>query len=168
MAYRQIQFLPANYYHIYNRGNNRQDIFLEHENYRFFLRRLHHYFHQAGIDVIAYCLMPNHFHLLVYFQREVSFSNVMRSFSVSYTKSFNKWSKRVGHLFQSDYRAREINVEKYLFHICRYIHLNPVQGGLVSIPEDWAYSDYREWVKSFFLCKTFQRLRCQLVRYEFC
>src|SRR5260221_7821759 len=111
MARRNIQFLPKNYYHVYNRGNNQMKIYLEEENYRFFLERLHHYLDPAAIDLDAYCLMPNHFHLLLYLQREVNFSNVMRSFSVSYIKSFNAWHNKVGHVFQGDFQARHVDTE---------------------------------------------------------
>lgn len=146
MARQEINFVPENYYHIYNRGNNQQEIFFEDENYRFFLQRLHHYFTPAGIDLIAYCLLPNHFHLLVRLQRELDFSNTMRSFSTSYVKSFNLWHRRVGHLFQCDFQASHVDAERYLTHHCRYIHLNPMNAGLVSNPEEWEFSDYREWI----------------------
>ncbi|MGA2623951.1 MAG: transposase [Bacteroidota bacterium] len=146
MGRRSIQFIPGEYYHIYNRGNNKQKIFMEPENYRFFLRRLHYYFDRANIEIAAYCLMPNHFHLLVRIRSEIDVSNVMRSFSVSYIKSYNKWYRRCGHLFQGDFRALHIDDENYLRCLCRYIHLNPVNAHLVKRPEDWKFSDYREWV----------------------
>lgn len=139
-------FPPENFYHIYNRGNNKELLFQEDENYRYFLKRLHDYFDPCGIAVVAYCLMPNHFHVLVYIQREVNFSNVMRSFTSSYVKSFLKWSGRTGHLFEGDFQSRMIERDGYLEHICRYIHLNPVKANLVTLPEQWEYSDYREWI----------------------
>ena len=146
MARRSIWFLPEHYYHIYNRGNNKEPIFLSDDNYHFFLRRLHHYYDQAAVQLIAYCLMPNHYHLLIYIHKEIDFSNVMRAFTISYTRSFNNWHRRVGHLFQSDFQARGIERDGYLPHLCRYIHLNPVKSMLVKNPEDWEYSDYRDWI----------------------
>ncbi|MBA4313252.1 MAG: transposase [Chlorobiaceae bacterium] len=89
--------------------------------------------------------MPNHFHLLIYFDREVDFSNIMRSLTCSYVKSYNKWYGRTGHLFQGDFQYKEIEREGYLTHLCRYIHLNPVKAQLVRLPEEWEFSDYREW-----------------------
>ncbi|HZY10231.1 MAG TPA: transposase, partial [Bacteroidota bacterium] len=136
MARRSIWFLPEHYYHIYNRGNNKEPIFLSDDNYHFFLRRLHHYYDQAAVQLIAYCLMPNHYHLLIYIHKEIDFSNVMRAFTISYTRSFNNWHRRVGHLFQSDFQARGIERDGYLPHLCRYIHLNPVKSMLVKNPED--------------------------------
>ena len=136
MARRTIQFLPENYYHIYNRGNNQQEIFLEDENYRHFLKRLVHYYNIASIEVVAFCLMPNHYHLLITLVREINFSNIMRSFTTSYVKSFNGWHKRVGHFFQGDFQARQIDSTEYLMQVCRYIHRNPVKAGLTAFPEE--------------------------------
>ncbi|MEK6756174.1 MAG: transposase [Bacteroidota bacterium] len=146
MSSHSQQFLSENYYHLYNRGNNKQHIFLEDQNYRFFLKQLHHYFDPQGVELDAYCLMPNHYHLLIRLEHEVDFSNLMRSFSTSYVKSFNSWHNRTGHLFEGNFRARLIDEDRYLTHLCRYIHLNPVTAGFVQFPQDWQYSDYVEWI----------------------
>ena len=148
MAFQEIEFLPQLYYHIYNRGNNYQPIFIEDKNYKFFLERLRSVFQPAQVDLLAYCLMPNHFHLLVSPQIESDFSNVMRSFSVSYVKSFNSLYRRAGHLFQGDFQGRWIESDEYLAHVCRYIHLNPVKARLVKGPTEWKYSDYLAWISS--------------------
>jgi putative transposase len=140
------RFYPESVYHLYNRGNNRQSIFLETENYRFFLDRLATIFKKAEVDLLAYCLMPNHYHLLVKLHRDADFSNVLRSFTSSYVKSFNKWHCSVGYLFQGNTRAKPVDDDRFLVHICRYIHLNPVIAGLAELPEQWEYSDYRLWV----------------------
>lgn len=146
MPRRTTQFLPDNFYHIYNRGNNRQPVFLENRNFQFFLDKLHFCFDPSGIELVAFCLMPNHYHLIVRLQKEVDFSNTMRSFSLSYIKSINKAYHRVGHLFEGDYQARLIDAEEYLAHIIRYTHLNPVRAGLVQRPQDWDHSDYSRWI----------------------
>ncbi len=148
MPRRETAFLPQHFYHVYNRGNNRQKIFLEAENYRFFLKRLHFYFDPQGISLIAYCLMPNHYHMVLCFGRTTDFSNVMRSFSVSYIKSFNKLYRRVGHLFQGNFEAREVDSDEYLAHLIRYIHFNPVRSSMVTEAEDWENSDYSNWVSN--------------------
>jgi putative transposase len=72
MARREVTFLPEQFYHIYNRGNNRQSVFLGDENYSFFLRRLDHYFTPVHAEIAAYCLMPNYFHLLIRLSKEIS------------------------------------------------------------------------------------------------
>ncbi|WP_254175061.1 transposase [Planktothrix pseudagardhii] len=88
MPRRQVIFQAGNYYHVYNRGNNRQLIFFERDNYIYFLRQLRNHLITNGVDIIAYCLMPNHYHLLVYLQTD-NFSELMQSFSLSYTKAIN-------------------------------------------------------------------------------
>jgi REP element-mobilizing transposase RayT len=141
-------FLVDEIYHIYNRGNNKQRIFLEAESYRFFLERLQFYFHRESIELLAYCLMPNHYHLLVRPRKEINFSTVMQSFTTSFVMSMNQWYARSGHLFQGRFRPKLVDAEEYLLHLCRYIHLNPVTAGLVSLPEDWRYSDYGQWISA--------------------
>ena len=141
-----MKFLSENYYHLYNRGNDGQRIFLEAENYRFFLGRFREYLTKANAQFVAWCLMPNHYHAVVYLGGDSDFSNVLRAFMTSYVKSFNKWHGRFGHLFQGNTKAKLVDQDEYLIHLCRYIHLNPVRAGLVDLPELWKYSDYREWV----------------------
>lgn len=139
-------FEPGNIYHIYNRGNNKQRVFLQDENYDFFLRQLNSYFKPARVNLLVYCLMPNHYHLLVELSKPAGFSNLMRSFTTSYVKSFNKWNNRVGHLFQQEFQPKLIDTDEYLAHVCRYIHLNPLQANLVQNPREWKYSDFTQWI----------------------
>ncbi len=145
---RFIQFLPGSYYHVYNRGNNKQKVFLEEKNYYFFLDRLRFYFDKEAVDLCAYCLMPNHFHLLVYLNKATDFSRTMQSFSISYVKSFNRWNKHVGHLFQSEFNVKQIDEKDYLAYVTGYIHVNPVTAGLAARPDNWRFSDYNVWVSS--------------------
>lgn len=97
------------------------------------------------VTLVAYCLMPNHFHLMLQPQDD-DLSHHMQLFGISYTKAINKRYDRVGALFQGQFRAKRIDRNEYLLHLSRYIHLNPVQAGLVKRPEDWAFSSYREYL----------------------
>ena len=145
MVRQKTPILSDHYYHIYNRGNQREDIFLERENYIYFLKKFRQYFN--GItDVLCYCLMPNHFHLLLKPLND-EFSRKMQNFTISYVKSINKRYNRVGHLFQANFKAKLIEDNNVLLHLSRYIHLNPVFGKLVSTPENWEFSSYREYIK---------------------
>lgn len=110
--------------------------------------------------------MPNHYHLLVY-PITCDFGNqVMQPFSVSYTKAINKQMARTGPLFEGPYQAKIINDNKYLIHLSRYIHLNPVAAGLVDKAEDWEFSSYRgytgirkdEFVKSEIVLQQFNNV----------
>ena len=144
MPQRSIELCADEYYHLYNRGNNRERTFYERENYGFFLRRLRKYIVPI-LDVVAYCLMPTHYHLLVLL-KEADLSHRMQLFSISYTKAMNKRYDRVGALFQGAFQAKHVDENNYLVHLSRTIHLNPVMAGLVERPEDWEFSSYREYI----------------------
>jgi putative transposase len=144
MPRRTVELCTGEYYHLYNRGNNRERIFYERENYGFFLKRLRKYL-VPTLDVVAYCLMPTHYHLLILL-KEADLSHRMQLFSISYTKAMNKRHDRVGSLFQGAFQAIHVDENKYLVHLSRYIHLNPVMAGLVERAEDWEFSSYREYI----------------------
>jgi putative transposase len=144
MPRRESEMVPSEHYHIYNRGNNRQPVFLERENYLFFLRQWRAYLGPV-CHVVAYCLMPTHFHALVLITAD-GFSHGMQLLGISYTKAINKRHNRVGALFQGAFQAKHIERNEYLLHLSRYLHLNPVLGGLVKRAEDWEFSSYREYL----------------------
>ena len=143
---RKINFKSANYYHLYNRGVNHQPIFFQDRNWGFLIKRLREYCQPDLIDIIAYCLMPNHYHLLVYLKTDELSERIMQPFGISYTKAINRQEKRVGPLFQGPFQARYVDKDAYLLHLSRYIHLNPVAAGLVRIPAEWMYSSYRDYI----------------------
>lgn len=148
MPRRDVELCPGEYYHLYNRGNNRNRIFYQRANYLFFLQRLQEYLVPV-VDVVAYCLMPTHYHLLVQVKMsEVSedVSKAMMRFSVSYTKAMNRQYDRVGSLFQGAFQARHVGRNNYLVHLSRYIHLNPVMASLIERAEDWEFSSYQEYI----------------------
>lgn len=159
------------YYHIYNRGVEKRKIFQSQEDYKIFLKFLKTYLEpvqeQPKIDVhlknysfrgvrrplnnfndeielIAYCLMPNHFHLLIYQKIERSIEFFMRSLGTKYSQYFNKKYNRVGYLFQGTYKAALIENDAYLLHLSRYIHLNPSK----ETPLKDVYSSYGDYLGS--------------------
>ena len=140
--------IPDSYYHIYSRGASRQPVFLDESDYEYFLTLLRRYLSEedfrskAGlsyiklrdnIELLAYCLMQNHFHLLVYQVDEKSMQRLMRGVITAYSIYFNKKYGRSGALFESRYKASRIDSDEYLLHISRYIHLNP---------DKWLYYPY--------------------------
>jgi REP element-mobilizing transposase RayT len=149
MPRRDTPLISGEYYHVYNRGNNRQDIFFERPNYGFFLKQLRKYLigpaAEPWVTVVAYCLMPNHFHLLVRLH-DALFSQRMQHHAISYTRAINERYHRVGALYQGQFRAIHIDNNDYLLHLSRYIHLNPAAAHLVRQPEDWEFSSYREYI----------------------
>ena len=146
-----MKYQPENYYHLYNRGNDKNLIFHRRENYRYFLNLLRTHLSRAAVELVAYCLMPNHYHLVVYLTRKIDFSNTLRAFTTAYVRSFNNWYGRVGYLYQGNTKAKLVDEEEYLIHLCRYVHLNPVVAGLVRSPEEWEFSDYSNWISGMCL-----------------
>ncbi len=146
MPYRATPFLAGQYYHFYNRGAGRQPIFREPKNFIFALRLIKKYAVVLDITVIAYCLIWNHYHLLLRQDGEKSAGLLPQRVFNSYTKAFNKHYARTGTLFEGRYKAVYIDNESYLLHLCRYIHANPAKHGCVSSLEEWPYSNYHEWI----------------------
>lgn len=144
-------YLEDCYYHVYNRGVNKTDIFIDEEDYSVFLNLFKRYLSNKPtkdskgreytwmhdeLELISYCLMPNHFHLLLYQKTPSAITALMRAVNSSYVTYFNKKYGRIGHLFQERFKASMITKDEYLMHITRYIHRNPVDY------INYAYSSY--------------------------
>lgn len=157
MPRRKESFEVGEHYHIFNRGVDRQPVYFSRENYLFFLRRMGQYLccinppewngsspETRSCQILAYCLMPDHYHLLVQICAN-TFSASMQSLSQSYTNAINRDRKRVGPLFQGRFCAKPIDEELGLLHVSRYIHRNPVDAGLVKLPHAWEFSSYLDY-----------------------
>ncbi len=118
--------LAGGYYHVMNRGNNRQDIFLIDKDRKAFLEALADSCEIYDVKLIAYVLMSNHFHLLVHTAR-ANLSEFMRHFLVTYTVRFNRRNRRSGHVFQGRFKSLLVEADEYLLPLSRYIHLNPIR-----------------------------------------
>lgn len=138
----RIEF-PGAFYHVIARGNNRQKIFADDKDYKYFLERLKLYKERFKFVLFAYTLMPNHIHLLLE-TGEVPLSRIMQALQFTYTQKFNRRHKKVGHLFQGRYKAILCQKESYLLELIRYIVLNPVRAHLVKRPIDWRWSAYHD------------------------
>lgn len=141
----RIEF-PGAFYHVITRGNNRQRIFADEEDYRSFLERLDFYKERFKFILYAYVLMPNHVHLLIE-TGEAPLSRIMQALQFTYTQKFNRRHKKVGHLFQGRYKAILCQKESYLLELIRYIAQNPVRAGLVKRPIDWKWSSFHDLVR---------------------
>lgn len=146
MAKRNIDFFAGGYYHAYNRGANREPIFRCDENYAFLERRMEQYAAQFDLKVIAYCLMPNHYHLVLRQDGKNPCGLFVQALFNSYAKAFNKMYDRSGTLFEGPFRALAVTGEEYLVHLCRYVHRNPLDAHLVSNLQGWPHSNYLEWI----------------------
>ena len=126
--------LAGHYYHTYNRGCNREPIFANDGNYRFLLRRAKLFLADYPLSVIAYCLMPNHYHFLLRPEDDEALSPFLQRLFNSYTQAFNKQQHRSGTLFEGRAKSVPVDSDQYVLYLCRYIHLNPVKAGLVADP----------------------------------
>ena len=132
---------PRAFFHIIVRGNNREDIFRDSADYLRYLEKLVYFCGEGGTTLYAYCLMPNHVHLLCEMGK-VSLSKVLQRFHTWYTGYFNRRYDRVGHVFQGRYKAILCDKDAYLMELVRYIHLNPARAGLVQRPQDYMWSSH--------------------------
>lgn len=139
-------YAPESFYHIYNRGVNKRVIFKDDYDYSVFLNLLIRYLDDEPVkdnkgreyeslngrlELLAFCLMPNHFHLLIYQHDPEAMTRLLRGIGTAYSTYFNKRHGRIGPLFHERFKASLIGKDQYLQHISRYIHLNP--------------EDYRNW-----------------------
>lgn len=133
---------PNALYHITARGNERKKIFRQDQDYKAFIKILAQVTEEKNWLCHSYCLMPNHYHLLLE-TPEPNLSNGMRQLNGIYSQKFNYTHKRVGHLFQGRFKAIIVEKEVHLLELCRYIALNPVRANIIDLPEEWVFSSYR-------------------------
>jgi REP element-mobilizing transposase RayT len=132
-------------YHIMTRGNNRQRIFSDDDDYQKMLKLVADQKTKLPFYLYAYCLMPNHVHLLIE-RREDACGRVMHRLLTGYSRYHNRKYGRVGHLFQTRYKAILCQTDQYLAELVRYIHLNPVRAKLVNKPSGYRYSSHRAYL----------------------
>lgn len=135
-------FVPGGYYHLTARGNNGRPIFLDDEDRSTFVRLLGRIAVRFALDVHAWCLMTNHYHLVVA-TRTGEISPAMQYLNGEYARAFNERHGRTGHLFRARFRASEIAEDEHLERACLYVVLNPVRAGVVSRPQHWPWSGPR-------------------------
>ncbi|PKL84907.1 MAG: transposase [Ignavibacteriae bacterium HGW-Ignavibacteriae-1] len=133
------------YYHFYNRTINEEPLFRSRENYQYFLKKYRFYL-EKHFATIAYCLMPTHFHFLVFVKETEKLSFSIKNFLVSYSKSYNNRYKRHGNLFEQHSKYKNVDDDKYLISLMIYIHQNPVRSKLVAKPEEWEFSSYQDYI----------------------
>jgi REP element-mobilizing transposase RayT len=149
-------FEYENYYHIYNRGNNKENLFYEPKNYTYFLENWKKYLADY-LDVYSFCLLPNHFHFLskVRSEKQIILLNneifdinnfleeQFRRFFITYSQAINKAQNRSGSLFQKRFKRIKLNRDEYFYRLVHYIHYNPVHHKFCNSVEDWKYSSFQ-------------------------
>ena len=135
----------SSYYHIVIRGIGKQIIFEDEEDNERFLSTLQRYRREMGFQLVAYCLMENHAHLLICDPQQ-RLPLIMKKVGVSYASYFNRKYERTGHLFQDRYRSEAVETDEYLLCVIRYIHNNPQKAGIARAAE-YRWSSYSAYVK---------------------
>jgi REP element-mobilizing transposase RayT len=148
---------PDYFYHIYNRGNNKENLFIEVENYSHFLKLIKTHLIDIA-DIYSYCLMKNHFHLVVkikssteLFENKKAEDKLSQPFSNlfnAYTKAVNKWYDREGSLFKVRFKRERITDENYLRNVIIYTHLNPVKHRFTNNYNEYKYSSFQSLISS--------------------
>ena len=133
-------------HHITQRGNRRQDTFFCDDDYRYYIRLMAEWCDKCGVTILAYCLMPNHVHLIAVPESEDGLRRAIGEAHRRYTRHINFREQWRGHLWQGRF-ASFLMDEKYLLTATRYIELNPVRAGLVSIPEEYPWSSAKAHMK---------------------
>lgn len=169
MPGRITPLVNGQYYHIFNRGSDKRDLFIQPQDYRHFQRCFFYYQflgpkirfsklarsdldlfnpdpNKKMVEIIAFCLMPNHFHFLVRQVADHGISTFMSQLSNSYTKYFNTKYYRVGPLLQGAFKAVLVESEEQLLHLSRYIHLNPIVSSVTKNLNSYQWSSYSEYL----------------------
>jgi REP element-mobilizing transposase RayT len=137
----RIEFAGA-HYHVTSRGDRQEAIYEDDDDRKCFLDVLGEVIERYNWVCHAYCLMTNHYHLVIE-TPEANLSKGMRQLNGVYTQASNRRHGRVGHLFQGRFKAILVDKDAYLLELCRYVVLNPVRAGIVSQPDEWKWSSYR-------------------------
>lgn len=169
MPGRSTPLVTNEFYHLYNRGSDKRNIFNQFRDYKRFQQTSYYYqfigpkprfskfaksdlklfnpdLNNKLVRIIAYCLMPNHFHFLIRQLKDNGVSNFISQLINSYTKYFNTKYTRVGALLQGTFKAVHIKTDEQLIHSSRYIHLNPIVSGLVKDLNTYQWSSYLEYI----------------------
>ncbi|MBN1540528.1 transposase [candidate division KSB1 bacterium] len=146
MPRRLTRFVAPRFYHIFNRGIDRQIIFPDHLAYQHFVELWKIYSSRFRLTTVAYCLMPNHFHFLIQVNRDHTVSKCLGCFLDAYVRSTNRRTGRTGSMFADRFKDVQVDREGYLIYLCRYIHLNPIKADLVADLRDWPHSNCLEYL----------------------
>ena len=143
MPRRARVIVPGLPHHIVQRGHNRQPVFVEDADFRYYLSNLEEWKHSLGLKVYSYCLMTNHVHLVVKADDDLTaIPRLMKRLAGRQTRYVNALEQRTGTIWEGRYKISPIDTDEYLLSCCRYVELNPVKAGMVAKPEDYRWSSF--------------------------
>ncbi|MHA2218870.1 MAG: transposase [Candidatus Hodarchaeales archaeon] len=131
-------------YHILTRGNRKQNVFAQEQDYDEYLKRLKYYKRKHRFKLYGYCLMPNHVHLFGEIKQKGDLAKFMHDINRSYTAYFNETYNKVGHLWQGRFKSKVVVKDEYLINCINYVELNPVRVSMVRVPHEYKWSSYME------------------------
>lgn len=140
---REERIEDSRFYHVYNRGNNRERIFGDASDYEAFLKKIDLRMARYSVAVPIYCLMPNHFHMIAMQNPGGNLSDFMGALATSAAKRYNLKYGHIGHVFQGPFRYKPFP-DDALWDVASYIHLNPVRAGLAKEPDEWRFSNFAQ------------------------
>lgn len=140
-----IRDYNTSFFHIMVQGIRKEYIFKENSDIKTYLKLIYKYIQKYKVKIIAYCIMNNHAHLLVYVKEINELSEFMRTVNTTYALYYNKKYKRTGYVFRNRYKAEPIFNEKHLINCINYIHYNPVNAKMCNSIKDYNYSSYQEY-----------------------
>lgn len=142
LPYREIKFLKDTLVHIYNRANDGNILFRSSSDYEWFTQKTLKVGLSDACLIPAYYLMPTHFHFYLKLKEDFEISRLLQRLELAYAKYFNRKYNSHGHVFEGPFKSKPVIKESYAIYLCKYVHLNPVKGDLVTKPEEWRYSNY--------------------------
>jgi len=146
MRIKATYFQPGNYYHIYNHAAQKLLLFRDTEDYRKCLSIMNTYLKSPDFSMVAFCLMPNHYHFFIRQNGECPIYLIMGKIWFQYSRYYNKKYGGKGSIFAGKLQHKHVDKDEYLLSLSAYIHQNQVTAGLVDSPELWEWSNYREWI----------------------
>lgn len=146
MPYRDKIFFVGGFYHVYNRGFLKRKIFYSEKDADGFVERMAELCGEKSLNLHVYCLMPNHFHMLVEQKVENGVGDFLSRLQGGYAKFFNKKYEQKGQVFEGRFKAKLIETDEYLLQVSKYIHRNPVVAGLIKNGLTYKWSSYRSYV----------------------
>jgi len=153
MPYRTDEFAAGEFYHVYNRGLAKQKIYMVDRDYERFKESLAELLPKTNLELHAYCLMPNHFHLMIRQCGDIVLTELMNRLLGSYAQYFNKKYDRRGNLFEGRFKVKRIDSDEYALQVSKYIHRNPGEAGLVKRLLEYPWSSYRSYLSD--VCEPF-------------
>ena len=142
------KFLKSSYYHVIVQGINKEYIFNDKNEIYMYKYLILKKLKESKVKILAYCIMNNHTHFLMYSKEIEDLSKYMQKLNTAYSRFYNSYNNRVGYVFRDRFYSQEIISKKQLYNCLRYIHNNPVKAKICKRPENYEYSSYNEFMKS--------------------